>query len=230
MSNSIIAEGKTTAEAVQNGLNILKVSKDKVNIKVLENEDKRSFFSILAPRVVKVELTVKEDIAEVKKEQKEQKEYNPEKESVEKALKNTKKFIKEFIEKLDKGLEYTVEEKENCIIVDIKGKDAGCLIGYRGDSLNALQNVISSVANKDTNTRIKVILDIEEYRKKREKVLEELAVKISKTVNKTGKSVTLEPMTPFERKVIHSKLQDDKNVRTYSIGENDNRRVVIEKI
>ena len=99
MENTIISEGKTTNEAIENGLKILKVSKDKVNVKVLENEDKRSFFSILAPRVVKVELTLKEDKANkiVKKEI----ELLPEEQT--KAKENVESFLKEFISKMQDG-------------------------------------------------------------------------------------------------------------------------------
>ena len=115
------------------------------------------------------------------------------------------------------------------IEVNITGEDSGFLIGYRGDVLNALQTILSSVANKNLNTRIRVILDIENYRNKRKETLENLAVKVSKSVSRTGKSITLEPMGAYERKIIHSKLQDSKYVTTHSIGEEPNRKVVISK-
>ena len=83
--------------------------------------------------------------------------------------------------------------------------------------------------NKNFEDRAKVLLDIEGYREKRERTLEELAIKISKTVIKTGKSITLEPMSAYERKIIHSKLQENNNIDTHSIGEEPNRRIVISK-
>ena len=92
-----------------------------------------------------------------------------------------------------------------------------------------MQTILSSIANKKVNDRIKLILDIGNYREKREKSLEELAEKVSKTVLRNGKNITLEPMTAFERKIIHSKLQENPRIETYSIGEGDNRRVVIAK-
>lgn len=235
-NNTIISEGKTTTEAIENGLKILKVSKDKVEIKVLENEDKRSFFSILTPRVVKVELKLKEN-AKVDnnsncnlKQPVKEKEYNNNQEEINVGKVDVEAFIKEFILKVDSNLKYEVKVEDNTILVTINGEKANCLIGYRGDTLNALQNILAAIANKKTSKRIKLVLDIEGYREKRMKTLEDLAEKIAKTVLKTGKSVTLEPMTPYERKIIHNKLQSNTKVQTYSIGENDNRRVVIEKI
>ena len=93
-----------------------------------------------------------------------------------------------------------------------------------------MQSILSSIANRNFNNKIRLILDIENYREKRAKKLEELAEKISKTVLRTGKSITLEPMTAYERKIIHSKLQENTRVETHSIGEGDNRRIVISKI
>ena len=93
-----------------------------------------------------------------------------------------------------------------------------------------MQTILSTIANRGFNSKIRLILDIENYRQKREKTLEELAEKVSKTVLKTGKSITLEPMSAYERKIIHSKLQDNNKIETHSIGEGDNRRVVISKI
>lgn len=234
MPKSIISEGKTTQEAIDNGLKELKVSKDKVEIKVLENENKKSFFSILTPRVVKVELTVKEDKMNnrsmEKKEEKPKREYAHNIEDIEKAKERVEEFLKNWLLQVDESLQYTIKVEECTILVDIKGEAAGLLIGYRGEALNAMQTVLSTIANRHANEKIKLLLDIENYREKRAKILEELAEKVSKTVLKTGKSVTLEPMSAYERKIIHSKLQEHTKVETYSIGEGDNRRVVISKI
>ena len=105
MEKTIIAEGKTTNEAIENGLKQLKVSKDKVEVKVLENEDKRSFFSILAPRVVKVELTLKEDVKGAKIQEK--REIKLTKQEQEKAKENIEKFLKDFIKNLPEDTKYT---------------------------------------------------------------------------------------------------------------------------
>lgn len=233
MLKSIVSEGKTTNEAIEKGLKELKVLKNMVDIKVLE-EGKRSFFDILAPRVVKVELTVKENYEPVKEITMEKKTNNEEKNidpiDLENAKNSITDFLKELLEKIsDKKFEYSVEIKEQNIEVTINGEDSGFLIGYRGEVINSLQTIMSSIANKNSNSRIKVILDIENYRNKRKETLENLAVKVSKTVSKTGKSITLEPMGAYERKIIHSKLQESKYVTTHSIGEEPNRRIVISK-
>ena len=233
MATSIISEGKTTNEAIENGLKQLKVSKNMVDIKVLENTEKRSFFDILAPRVVKVELTLKEE----KNYNKKVDNVNTEKEIKiidEKELEESKSRVKEFLDNFlnnvsDKKFNYDIEIKDQNIEVNITGEESGQLIGYRGDVLNSLQTILSSIANKNTDSKIRVILDIENYRNKRKETLENLAMKIAKTVSKSGKSITLEPMGAYERKIIHSKLQDNKYVTTHSIGEEPNRKVVISK-
>ena len=91
-----------------------------------------------------------------------------------------------------------------------------------------MQTLLSSVANKDIEEKVRVILDVSGYKEKRKKVLEELADKISKTVIKTGKRVTLEPMPAYERKIIHSRLQNNNKITTDSVGEEPHRKVVIE--
>lgn len=236
MSKSIISEGKTTAEAIEKGLKKLKVSKDKVDVKILESENKRSFFSILTPRVVKVELTLKENIKQEKndrskiQEEKPKREYDHNVEDINEAKNRVEKFLKDWLSKVDESLEYSIKVEDYTIMVYINGKAAGLLIGYRGETLNAMQTILSTIANRNFNDKIRLILDIENYREKRAKVLEELAEKVSKTVLKNGKSITLEPMSAYERKIIHTKLQDNPKVETYSIGEGDNRRIVISKV
>ena len=224
MEKSIISEGKTTNEAIEKGLKELNVSKSMVDIKVLENAKKRSFFSILAPRVVKVQLTLKENNVPVKKEKKK---IELTVEEQEKAKANVEKFLNEFLEKAQKGTKYTVETTKTGLNVNLENENLGFLIGYRGETLYALQNIISSVAGKGIENRVRVILDIEGYKAKRVKSLEELAEKLEKTVIKTRKSITLEPMQAYERKIIHSKLQNSNKVETKSIGEEPRRKVVI---
>lgn len=229
MSNSIIAEGKTTAEAIANGLKKLNVSKDKVDIKILENEDKRSFFSILTPRVVKVELTLKENTANSSVEKKEkQEEIRLSAEEMEIAKNNVIKFLEDFSKNYE-DLKYVINAENEFLNIEITGEDASKLIGYRGETLNAMQTIISSIANKNISSRVKITLNIADYRQKRQKVLEELADKVSRTVLKTGKSVTLEPMSAYERKIIHSRLQNNNQITTFSKGEEPFRKIVISK-
>lgn len=229
MPNSIISEGKTTNEAIENGLKKLNVSKNQVDIKVLESDDKRSFFSILAPRVVKVELTLKESNAEenIEKESKprEIKKYSAQELDIAEA--NVNNFLNEFLPKLGQDITYTINKDETGLVIIINGHEAGYLIGYRGETLYSLQNILISVASKSLTSRVRVILDIEDYKNKREKTLEDLADRMAKKVIRTGKSVTLEPMKAYERKIIHSKLQASNKVTTHSIGEEPRRRLVI---
>ena len=227
MSKTIIAEGKTTNEAIEKGLKELGVSKDRVEIKVLEDE-KRSFFSILTPRVVKIEMTLK-DVENVEKnsDKKVKKEIHISQENQEKAKNNVKEFLEDFIKNLPEGTKYTIDNDEKGLNVAISNEKLGFLIGYRGETLYALQSILSAVASKNLEQKIRVILDIEGYKAKREKTLEDLAEKVAKTVIKTRKSVTLEPMQPYERKIIHSKLQGNLRVETVSIGEEPHRKVVI---
>lgn len=225
MAKSIISEGKTTNEAIENGLKQLNVSKKMVDIKVLENEDKRSFFSILAPRVVKVELTLKEEIKE--KQIRSKKEIVLSEEEQKTAEENIEKFLKEFKINLPEDTNYKIEKSQMGIKVSLNSKDLGFLIGYRGETLYAMQSILSAVAGKGIQNKVRVLLDIEGYKEKREKALEDLAEKVAKTVIRTKKSVKLEPMQAYERKIIHSKLQQNPKVETVSIGEEPYRRIVI---
>ncbi len=228
MEKTIIAEGKTTNEAIENGLKKLNVSKDCVEIKILENEDKRSFFSILAPRIVKIEMTLKE-----KKKEEKNEEIKPKKEIIlteqeqQKAKENLEKFLKEFVDKLSEEITYKIETSANYINVDLENENLGYLIGHRGETLYGLQNILSAIAGKGIENRVRVILDIEGYKAKREKTLEELAEKVARTVIRTKKSVKLEPMQAYERKIIHSKLQKNNRIDTTSVGEEPYRRIVV---
>lgn len=248
MAKTIIAEGRTSTEAIEKGLNELGVSKEAVEIKVLESDDKRSFFSILAPRVVKVEMTLKEGVEprrvnnyrnhrQENHRNKAQEEYKPhvekpkvhlKPEELELATKNLTEFLNEFVTKVP-DMKYEIHSDENYIYVEMKGENAGTFIGYRGETLNAMQTILTSIANKHLETKAHIILDIAGYREKRQKALEELADKLSKTVIRTGKQLTLEPMSAYERKIIHNRLQASEQVRTYSIGEEPYRKVVISK-
>ena len=230
MEEKHIYEGKTSTEAIEKGLKELKLRKEDVEINILKDE-KRSFFSILDPRVVKVEITKKEKSE--KKENKEEKIKKEKKvmstEAIEKAKENISKFLEVFLKQIsNENLEYKILNDEYYITAEIIGENTNSLIGYRGETLNALQTLLSSIANKEIEEKVRVILDISGYKNKRKKVLEELADKISKTVIKTGKKVTLEPMPAYERKIIHSRLQNNKKVTTESIGEEPHRKIVVE--
>ena len=220
MQNSIISEGKTTNEAIENGLKKLGVTKKDVEIKVLE-EEKKSFFDILAPRIVKVELILKEG-------KKDHREVKVGEKDIEEAVNKTKDFLNDLKKELG-NIEYAIEIKEDIIYIKIEGEQAADLIGYRGETLESIQNIISAIANKETSARVKIIVDILNYKEKRRNSLEILAKKVEKTVIKSGKPYRLEPMNAYERKIIHTALQESSEVTTNSVGEEPYRRVIVRK-
>lgn len=226
MQDTYIYEGKTSTEAIEKGLKDLKIKKEDVEINILK-EEKRSFFSILEPRVVKVEIKIKGKKPKAEKKIiKEKKELSQT--AIKKATQNIEEFLNSFLKQVSsEELTYHISSDDYYINVDILGENTNLLIGYRGETLNALQTLLTSIANKDIEEKVRVILDISGYREKRKKVLEDLAEKVAKTVIKTKKKVTLEPMSAYERKVIHSKLQQNSKVTTESVGEEPNRKVVI---
>lgn len=232
MPKSIISEGKTSTEAIEKGLRELKVSKNQVDIKILE-EKKKSFFNILDPHVVKVELTLKEDVKIIENKEKaaekntEKKEVS--KESIKSAKLEIEEFLSKFLKEISDSITYKIEVEESSILVTIEGENSTRLIGYRGEALNSLQVILSTIASKNRENAPKVILDIGNYKDTRKKTLEELAEKVAKTVKRTGKNIALEPMTAYERKIIHTQLQNNEFVKTYSIGEGEKRRIVIAK-
>lgn len=149
-------------------------------------------------------------------------------------LKNSVDHIAEnFLTKIIKAMnieaviDVDYAQSENILDIDIKGEDMGVLIGKRGQTLDSLQYLTSLVVNKEANSYIKVKLDTENYRARRKETLENLARNISYKVKRTRKPVSLEPMNPYERRVIHSVLQNDKFVETHSEGEDPFRKVVI---
>lgn len=222
MSKSIISEGKTKQEAIDKGLKMIKLPKELCEIKVIE-DNKKSFFDILAPRLVKVE------IKEIEAKKPEQIEIETTDKELHVAKTEVEEFLKEFLEKAKIEAETKVEIKEKCLYVSINGKNVGNLIGYRGDALYALENILKAIANKESENRVIVRLDIENYKQKRVETLKEFAKKKAAIVEKTGKILTLEPMKAYERKIIHSALQDNPNVETRSIGQEPKRRIVITK-
>lgn len=143
-------------------------------------------------------------------------------------------YIREFLEKVFDAMDMEVEiiitaseEEENVFDVELKGDNMGVLIGKRGQTLDSLQYLTNLAINKNLDTYIKVKLDTEDYRKRRQETLENLAKNIAYKVKRSRKPVALEPMNPFERRVIHSALQNDRYVTTHSEGENPYRHVVV---
>lgn len=197
--------GKTVDEAVGNGLKELNVTSDKVEVKIISN-GKKGIFGIGAKPAI-VSLALKNDYEAV-----------------------AKKFLRDVLDKMGIKCEIHITEEGNRLKVDLVGPDMGLLIGYRGETLDALQYLLSlavNKANKDTEFK-KVILDTENYRKKREDTLIRLANKLAYKVKKYNKSMALEPMNPYERRIIHAALQDNPYVITHSEGEEPYRKVIID--
>ena len=216
---------KQLGDAIEKGLKELKATKDMVEIKIIEEEKKRSFYSILATREVKVEMTLKDrPEKEEKAVTRKKRVVNKNLDEIEKVSEEIKKFFNSILEK---NIKCDVQVKDFSIYVKIDGEDINNLIGYRGSTINAMQTIASAIANKNSTSKIIVIVDVGNYKEKREKTLEELAEKIAQRVIKTKKSVTLDPMIAYERKIIHTKLQDNDKIKTFSKGEEPRRRVVI---
>lgn len=195
--------GRTIEEAAQLAAADLNLTLEDVEIEVLE-EPSKGFLGIGA-KSAKVRVTPK---------------VTPERVAIE--------FVKNVTLKMGLELNIVSRESDGIIYIDIEGKDAGTIIGKRGQTLDSLQYLVNLVVNKNTEKYIKVIVNAENYREKRESTLEQLAIRLAGKVSKTRRSVRLEPMNPYERKVIHTTLQDDGRVNTKSEGEEPYRRVIIE--
>ena len=249
--------GKDVDEAVKLALIELKMQINEVEVTVLE-ESSKGFFGLGSKLAkVRVEKKTKEqkkeeDTKEPKKEKtaketikpvktiKANKKEAPKQRKIEKeeperpeGLEETKEhpalqFIEEIAKKMDLELEIKAAKNDECVYIDIEGTDAGTVIGKRGQTLDAVQYLASLVANKDKAKYIRVVVDAESYRSKRRRTLEQLADRLAGKVVKSRRSVKLEPMNPYERKIIHAKLQSNPKVTTRSEGEEPYRRVVIE--
>ena len=220
--------GNSYDEAVQDALSKIGLTKENVSIELIE-EPKKRFFSILEHKQVKVRVTEAQKKAEeVKKENVKIREIKEApSEDIEAAKVKTLEFLNEYFDKM--GVKLNIESKyeDKVLKFDITGEKAGIIIGYRGETLEALQLLVSTLVNRKKENYVKILIDVEGYRNKRVKALEELASKVAHTVVTKRRSVTLEPMVPFERRVIHTTLQNHPKVKTESIGEEPYRKVVI---
>lgn len=236
--------------AVELALADLKLTIDEVDVTVLE-EPSRGFFGIGSKlALVRVEKKKTQEVKEPEKKEKKtvekaekaqtQKTATPKKEEIKKEIEvkeenlvpcedhEALRFLKEVIKEMGLDLDITAKKGENYLYLDIQGKDSGTIIGKRGQTLDAIQYLTSLVANKESDEYTRVVVDAENYRAKREKTLEALANRLANKVVKTKRSVKLEPMNPYERKVIHAALHDHPKVVTRSEGQDPYRRVVIE--
>lgn len=218
---------KTIEDAVQSAIEELKTEKDKVNIEVLEHPVKGIFG--IGSKLAKVRVSLKEEKAPVKKGEKkaEKKEIRITDFTLEKE--KARKFLRDVLEAMDIKAEIRMRDTNENLYINLAGPKMGVIIGRRGQTLDSLQYLVSLVVNKDKerDNFVKVILDTEDYRKKREETLQRLARRLADRVQKTGKNVELEPMNPYERRIIHSTLQEFEGITTFSEGEEPYRKVII---
>lgn len=203
MSNMVEKTGKTVQDAISSALAELNADIENVNVEVLE-EGSKGIFGLIGNKLARVRVTLKESNSKVAIE-----------------------FLQSIFENMGVSAEIEAEESDDTLFLEIKAEDSGIIIGRRGETLDALQYLTSLVVNKNREDYKKVSIDIENYRNKREETLIRLANRLADRVIRYKRSVTLEPMNPYERKVIHSTLQDNKLVETYSVGSDPNRKVVI---
>ena len=195
---------KTKEDAITEACQYFTVSSDKLMIEVVD-EGSNGFLGIGAkPAIIKA--AVKGTVED-----------------------KAKDFLKDVLEAMDLEVVITVkyDEAEKNMEIELKGDDMGVLIGKRGQTLDSLQYLVSLVVNKESEEYIRVKVDTEDYRNRRKATLEGLAKNISYKVKRTKRSVSLEPMNPYERRIIHSALQNDKYVTTHSEGDEPFRHVVV---
>lgn len=195
---------KTADEALTNALIQMETTSDQIEYEVVEEEKSGILGLFSKPAVIRVR----------------------KKENVVDTVKN---FLAKTFQamKLDVEIETEFDEVENEIRIELKGTEMGMLIGKRGQTLDSLQYLTSLVANKNKDTYTKIKIDTENYRQRRKETIENLARNVASKVKKTGRPAFLEPMNPYERRIIHAALQADKYVDTHSEGEEPHRKVVI---
>ncbi len=198
-------KAKTVDEAVNLALKELGASKDDVDIEIIE--ETKGLFGILGNKEVKVRVTLRE------------------REEVSRA----KDFIKNVTERLGMNIEQEVSfnEKDNLLKIELKGEGLGLLIGRRGETLDSIQYLTNIFVNKKSDDYIKVTIDAENYRERREESLVSLAKRTASKAVKYRKNMVIEPKNPYERRIIHEALQDYPEVTTYSVGEDPNRKVIV---
>lgn len=202
---SIEVEGKTVEEALSNALTQLGLERSMVNVEVLDHGSK-GLFKVIGVKPAKIRVSKKYDYIE-----------------------EARRFIANILSCMEIDADIDITEKDDIVEINLSGKKMGLIIGYRGETLDSIQYLVSLIVNKVHELpHKKVILDTENYRSKREETLKSVAIKTANKVRKTGKVFKLEPMNPYERRIIHSSLQGNAFINTYSEGEEPFRRVVVE--
>ena len=196
--------GKTVDEALKHALDELKLTKDKVDVEIID-EGSKGLFNLIGAKPAKIKVTTKPD-----------------------ALDEAKTFLFNVLNSMNIEANIDIKEENDIIRINLSGAKMGLVIGYRGETLDSLQYLVSLVVNKNhENPYKRVVLDAENYRHKREETLIRVAQKTAYKVKKSGRPYKLEPMNPYERRVIHSALQEYTDINTYSEGEEPFRRIII---
>lgn len=201
--NKVVTTGKTIEDAVNQALKLLNTSREHVKIKVLE-EPSKGLFGIIGFKEAKIEV-----------------------EKIRNPIEEAKKFLLDIFRTMDLKCNIEVFNKEDHTVLNILGNNLGIIIGKRGQTLDALQYLTNVVVNKHGDSYTRIILDAENYRSRRKEALEQLGERLANKVLKTKRTIKLEPMSPLERKIIHTYLQNKIGIQTYSEGEEPNRRIVI---
>ncbi|MBU7594128.1 protein jag [Metabacillus halosaccharovorans] len=199
----VTANGQTVNEAVEEALKQLQAKRDEVEITILD-EGKKGLFGVFGKKPARVKLTLI---------------HNP--------TKAVQEFLAGVIQKMGINADVQVKQSGKVIKIQLSGDKMSVLIGKRGQTLNSLQYLTQLVANRNSNHYLQIILDAENYREKRKETLKQLAGRLAKQAIRTSKNVSLEPMPSYERKVIHAALAEFKEIKTYSVGEEPNRHLVI---
>ncbi|GAB2717195.1 RNA-binding cell elongation regulator Jag/EloR [Paenibacillus thermoaerophilus] len=199
----VVSSGKTLEEAIEAGLRELGAARERVNVTVLEQPNK-GLFGLIGARPAKVQLELEPD-----------------------AVEETEQFLREVLEAIGLQANVEVDRDREGATIRLNGSDMGLIIGRRGQALDALQYLANIVANRYSDKFVRIVIDAENFRERRRQTLEELSDRLAERVSRSGKEIVLEPMSSQERKIIHSRLQNHPHVRTFSKGEDPNRRVVI---
>ncbi len=201
---SVEISAKSVEEALEEGLKQLGVKKDNIEMEIL-SEPSQGLFKFLSSKPAKVRLSVKQGPTELMQD-----------------------FFKQLLDSMSLEGEISVQQQDDNIYVNINGKELGALIGKRGSTLNSLQYLANVILHRQfTFNNSRVLVDIENYRQKRKKTLEQLAYNLAQKVKRTNKTLELEPMNPQERRIVHLALKHNNDVVTYSQGEEPYRKVVI---
>lgn len=206
--------GKTTEEAIRKGLEELKVAREDVKIEILEEPSNGGVLGILSAKLAKVRLTVDKKVSE---------------EQAQKTMDKLKEILDEIFKITGEDVEYNIEKIDNQINLTITGDKMSHLIGYKGKTIEAFQSLLNSMLQREDEEYAKIFVEINDYKKKKEEKLRRLANKMASNCVKFRRPIKLEPMSAYERLIIHRELADRKDVETESIGEEPRRRVVIKR-